>query len=315
MSAVGSFIKNMEIKYRDYQVLKAEAGSPLTRFSRITNSGNQLYATLEVYGINDVSGINLWFEEMTKDFLAPQGLPLPFAEALQKVTGMPPSLAMEWLSENVADLAELGSEEEVISYFRKNPKIYSACLVLGVAFGLYSDKPILVSANGLQYFNKLKKEGRLAQGIWTNADRFIRASFSVVDRICTITFIAEAGFKMAGFSLSELTGNLAESLNLGQKLTAITNLPVDAVDIVGLVDGIANLGLSMLVAKAVGRVAAWLNDDLRQELAELSTQVDAKLRLRELLKADAPPETIIPLIELMKEQGDYRPILDNHDSE
>lgn len=315
MSAVGSFIKNMEIKYRDYQVLEAEAEAPIKGFSGITKSGNQLHAALEVYGINDVSGINLWFEEMTKDFLAPQGLPLPFAEALQKVTGMPPSLAMEWLSENVPDLAELGSEEEVISYFRKNPRIYSACLVLGVAFGLYSDKPILVSANGLQYFNKLKKEGRLAQGIWTNADRFIRASFSVVDRICTITFIAEAGFKMAGFSLSELTGNLAESFNLGQKLAAVTNLPVDAVDIVGFVDGIANLGLSMLVGKAVGRVVAWLNDDLRQELAEISTQVDAKLRLRELLKEEAPPETIIPLIELMKEQGDYRPILDNLDSE
>ena len=70
---------------------------------------------------------------MTKDFLAPQSLPLPFAKALHKVTGMPPSLAMEWLSDNVADLAELGSEDEIIAYFRKNPKIYSACLVLGVA--------------------------------------------------------------------------------------------------------------------------------------------------------------------------------------
>lgn len=314
MSAVGSFIKNIGTKYRDYKAFEADIESPITGFTGIINSGNQLHTVLEVYGINDVSGINLWFEEMTKDFLAPQGLPLPFAEALQKVTGMPPSLAMEWLSKNVADLAELGSEEEVISYFRKNPKIYSACLVLGVAFGLYSDKPILVSANGLQYFNKLKKEGRLEQGIWTNADRFIRASFSVVDRICTITFIAEAGFKMAGFSLSELTGNVAESFNLGQRLADVTNLSVDAVDIVGLVDGIANLGLSMLVGKAVGRVVAWLNDDLRQELAEISTQVDAKLRLRELLKEEAPPETIIPLIELMKEQGDYRSILDNLDS-
>lgn len=315
MSAVGSFIKNMKTNYRDYQALETGDESPITGFSGIADFGNQLEAVLEVYEINDVPGINLWFEEMTKDFLAPQGLPLPFAEALQKVTGMPPSLAMEWLSENVADLAELGSEEEIISYFRKNPKIYSACLVLGVAFGLYSDKPILVSANGLQYFNKLKKEGRLAQGIWTSADRFIRASFSVVDRICTITFIAEAGFKMAGFSLSELTGNLVESFNLGQKLAAATSLPVDAVDIVGLVDGIANLGLSMLVGKAVGKVTAWLNDDLRQELAEISTKVDAKLRLRELLKEEAPPETIIPLIEIMKEQGDYRPILDNLDSE
>ncbi|NLW47218.1 MAG: hypothetical protein GXY86_07775 [Firmicutes bacterium] len=315
MSAVGIFIKRMGTKYQDYKPLEAGTELSISDFSGFTNSGNQLQTLLEAYEIDDVSGVNHWFEEMTKDFLAPQSLPLPFAKALQKVTGMPPSLAMEWLSENVVDLAELGSEDEVIAYFQKNPKIYSACLVLGVAFGLSSDKPILVSANGLQYFNKLKKEGRLEQGIWLNTDRFIRASFSVIDRVCTITFIAEVGFKMAGFSLSELTGDLAESFDLPQKLAAATGFSVDAIDIVGLVDGIANLGLSMLVGKTVGTMVEWLNDDLQQELTELSTQIDAKLRLRELLKEEAPPETIIPLIELMKEQGDYCSILDKRNKD
>lgn len=315
MSAVGIFIKRMGTKYQDYKPLEAGTELSISDFSGFTNSGNQLQTLLEAYEIDDVSGVNHWFEEMTKDFLAPQSLPLPFAKALQKVTGMPPSLAMEWLSENVVDLAELGSEDELIAYFRKNPKIYSACLVLGVAFGLSSDKPILVSANGLQYFNKLKKEGRLEQGIWLNTDRFIRASFSVIDRVCTITFIAEVGFKMAGLSLSELTGDLAESFDLPQKLAAATGFSVDAIDIVGLVDGIANLGLSMLVGKTVGTMVEWLNDDLQQELTELSTQIDAKLRLRELLKEEAPPETIIPLIELMKEQGDYCSILDKRNKD
>ena len=171
----------------------------------------------------------------------------------------------------------------------------------------------MVSANGLQYFNKLKKEGRLEQGIWLNADRFIRASFSVIDRVCTITFIAEVGFKMAGISLSEITGDLAETFDLGQNLAAATGFSVDAIDVVGLVDGIANLGLSMLVGKTVGKMVEWLNDDLKQELAEISTQVDVKLRLRELLKEEAPPETIIPLIELMKERGAYRSIMDKRD--
>lgn len=316
MSSLGAFIKKIGTTYRDFEGLETEAASnSINRLMGVSNSGDQLRAILKEYEIDDVSGIDLWFKEMTEDFLAPQGLPLPFAEALQKVTGMPPSLAIEWLADNVVDLAELGSEAEVISYFQKNPKIYSACLVLGVAFGLYSDKPILVSANGLQYFNKLKKEGRLNQGIWINADRFIRASFSVIDRICTITFIAEVGLKMAGLSLLELTtGDLAESINMGQKLADATHLSVEAIDVVGLVDGIANLGLSMLVGKAVGKMVEWLNDDLKQELAEISTQVDAKLRLRELLKEEAPPETIIPLIELMKEQGIYCSILDDFDS-
>lgn len=310
MSAIGTFIKKIGTNYRDFKPLEADSESTFVGFSGFANSDNQLQTMLKMYGIDDVSGVNHWFEEMTKDFLAPQSLPLPFAKALQKVTGMPPSLAMEWLSDNVVDLAELDSEDEVVAYFRKNPKIYSACLVLGVAYGLSSDKPILVSANGLQYFNKLKKEGRLGQEIWQNTDRFIRASFSVIDRVCTITLIADVGFKMAGLSFSELTGDIAESFDLAQKVAAATGFSVDAIDIAGLVDGIAGIGLSMLVGKTVGKMVKWLNDDLKQELTEISTQVDAKLRLRELLKEKAPPETIIPLIEIMKDQGTYCSILD-----
>lgn len=314
MSSIGTFITRMDTKYRDFGVAETDIGqSPITGFKGLSNSGEQLEALLEEYEIDDISGINNWFAEMTKDFLSPHGLPLPFAEALQQVTGMPPSLAIEWLSANVTDLAELGTEAAVMSFFKKNPKIYSACLVLGIAFGLYSDNPLLVSVNGLQYFAKLRKEGRLEQGIWTSADRFIRASFSLIDRICTATFIAEAGFKMAGLSLSNLTGDFADSIGLGQKLAAATHLSTEAIDIVDLVDGVANLGLSMLVGKAVGKMVEWFNDDLRQELEDISNQVDAKLRLRELLKDEAPPETIVPLIELMKEHGSYRSILNETD--
>lgn len=314
MSSIRSFINSINTKYHDFEAVETNAAqSPITGFKGISNSGEQLKAVLEGYEIDDISGINNWFEEMTKDFLSPQGLPLPFAEALQQVTGMPPSLAMEWLSANVTDLAQLGSEAAVMSFFKKNPKVYSACFVLGVSFGLYCDNPLLVSANGMQYFTKLRKEGRLEQGIWTNADRFIRVSFSLIDRICTATFIAEAGFKMAGFSLSNLTGDFVDSIGLGQKLAAATHLSTEVINIADLVDGVANLGLSMLVGKAVGKMVGWFNDDLQQELEEISNQVDAKLRLRELLKDEAPPETIAPLIELMKEQGSYHSILNRTD--
>lgn len=310
MSSVGSFINHMGAKYRDLGVIETNSDSfSIVQFKGVSNSSHQLQAVLEEYEIDDVPGINHWFEEMTKDFLSPQGLPLPFAEALQKVTGMPPSLAIEWLSANISDVAELGAEAAIMAFLHKNPKIYSACLVLGVAFGLYSDNPLLISANGLQYFVKLRQEGRLEQSLWTNADRFIRASFALIDRICTITFIAEAGFKMAGISLSELTGDLAESFGLGKRLVAAAHLSTEAVNVVDLVDGVANLGLSMLVGKAVGKMVEWLNDDLKQELEDISSQIEAKLRLRELLKKEAPPETIIPLIELMKEQGSYCSIL------
>lgn len=311
MSSVGSFINSIETKYRDFGVLETNGESfPVTQLKGISNFGPQIQAVLEEYKIDDVTGINHWFEEMTKDFLSPQGLPLPFAEALQKVTGMPPGLAIEWLSANITDAAELSAEAAVVAFFRKNPKIYSACLVLGIAFGFHSDNSLLISANGLQYFAKLRAEGRLQNSLWTNADRFLRTSFVLVDRVCTITFIAEAGFKMAGISLSQLSGDMAESIGLGGKLAAAAHLPVETLNVVDLVDGVANLGLSMLVGKAVGKMVEWLNENPKQELEEVSSQIEAKLRLRELLKQEAPPETLIPLIEIMKEQGSYRSILD-----
>ncbi len=310
MSSVGSFINNIGTEYREYGTLKTSSGSlAITRFNGVSNSGHQLQAVIEEYGIDDVTGINHWFEEMAKDFLSPQGIPLPFAEALQQVTGMPPSLAIEWLSANITDAAELGTEAAIMAFFRNNSKIYSACLVLGIAYGFFGDNPLLISANGLQYFAKLRQEGRLEQGIWVNADRFIRASFALIDRVCTITFIAEAGFKMAGVSLAQLSGDLAESVDLGKKLVAATHLSSEVFNVADLVDGVANLGLSMLVGKAVGKMVEWFNDDLKQELEEVSSQIEVKLRLRELLKKEAPPEMIISLIEVMKEQGSYRSIL------
>ena len=103
-----------------------------------------------------------------------------------------------------------------MAFFRKNPTVYSACFVLGIAFGLYSDNPALVSASGLQYFIKLKREGRLQQGIWINTDRFIRASFALIDRICTITFIAEAACKMAGISFARLSEDWPKPLVWGE---------------------------------------------------------------------------------------------------
>lgn len=311
MSSVGSFINNIETIYPDYEVLKTSGETfSIPQLIGVSNSGHQLQAVLEGYEIDDVAGINRWFEEMTKDFLSPQGLPLPFAEALQRVTGMPPSLAIEWLSTNITDAAGLGTEAAIMAFFRKNPKIYSACLILGIAFGFYSDNPLMISANGLQYFAKLRQEGRLQQSLWSNADRFIRASFTLIDRVCTITFIAEAGFKMAGVSLTQLSGDLTESVGLGKELAAAAHLSTEAVNVIDLVDGVANLGLSMLVGKAVGKMVEWFNDDLKQELEDVSSQIEVKLRLRELLKNEAPPETIIPLIEFMKEQGSYHSILD-----
>ncbi|NLY74079.1 MAG: hypothetical protein GX075_02100 [Firmicutes bacterium] len=310
MSAVGKFIKNIDRQYRDFKTLASgNTPSVVIQGEGATLSGRQLQAILAEYEIGDIPGIEQWFEAMTEDFLAPQGLPLPFAEALQRVTGMPPTLALEWLETEIAAVSELTTEEEVMAFFRKNPKVYSACFVLGIAFGLYSDNPALVSASGLQYFIKLKREGRLQQGIWINTDRFIRASFALIDRICTITFIAEAACKMAGISFARLSEDLAETIGLGKKLAALSTISASAVNVADVIGGVANIGFSMLVGKAVGKMVEWLNDDLKQQLESIASQVEVKLRLRELLKEEAPPETIVPLIELMKEEGTYRLIL------
>lgn len=310
MTAIGSFATDIGEQYQDIEKLAFDQISNLVGVhNHHLEYGHDLEGMMEAFQIDGVPGIKDWFKEMAQSFVTPDGIPFPYAEALQQATGMSAHQAVEWLSANIVDAAEMGAEAVVMSFFRKNPKAYSICLVLGIAFGLYNDNPLLVAMNGLLYFNKLRREGRLKKGLWNSTDRFLRTSFSVVYKVGTTTFVADTALHLVGVSLSDLAEHLATAWGVGGKLTKTAHLALDAATAGDIVDGIANLGLSLVVGKMVGKIVEAANRNVKEEIERLEPLVESRRRLLELIKNQAPPETLAPLVELMGENGIYQPIL------
>ena len=237
--------------------------------------GSDFEGLMETYQINGIPGIANWFSQISQDLLTPEGVPLPFAEAIQHITGMSASQAIDWLTINISDVVAMGTEAAIMTFFRKNPKAYSICLVLGIAFGLYSNNAPLVAMNGLQYFCKLRKEGRLKQGLWNGFDRFLTVSFAVGGKVCTTTFIADKALELMGVNLSEMAEHLLTALGMGAKLGSAAVAAAAAVDIM---ESISNFGLSLLVGQAIGKLVNWFNDDVQKELSRVEALFRPKSR-------------------------------------
>jgi hypothetical protein len=305
--ALNSFMADISDQYHD---LDPERVVNLVEVhSHHLEFGNNLQGMLEAYQIDGVPGIKDWFNHVAQNLSTPEGIPLPFAEALQQATGLTAQQAIQWLTANLIDVAEIGAEAAIIAFFRKNPKAYSICLVLGIAFGFYNDNPLLVAMNGLLYFNKLRREGRLQKGLWNSAERFLKTSFNVVDKVCTTTFVANTAFSLTGASLPGLAEHLATAFGLGSKAVKTAHFALDAASAADLVEGAANFGLSLVVGKAVGKIVEKGNQGVKDEISTLEPQVQSRRRLIELIKKQVPPETLAPVIELMEEDGVYQPLL------
>ena len=82
MYAVGSFIKHMGTKYQDFNPLEAGTESSIAGFSGFANYTNQLQTILEVYGIDDVSGVDHWFEEIDQGFFSSSKFTVAFRQSL-----------------------------------------------------------------------------------------------------------------------------------------------------------------------------------------------------------------------------------------
>jgi hypothetical protein len=270
--------------------------------------GRNLAELCAAYRLAEVPGIEQWFQEMDREFFSPEGLPLPLAEAVRDVTGEPARQSLDWLSANLTDEVVNGTEEGIMTFFRNHPKAYSICLVLGIAFGLHSNNASLVALNGMEYYCKLRKEGRLNKGVWNNTDRFIRTSFIVSGTLDTANFISDKAMELLDAQLPQKTKNVLGGL--GAKIgKAAARAALEAASAIDVVGGVSNLGLSLLLGQAVGRLVTWINDDARRELAHAGSLLESKQQLLELLSQYVPPETLTPIIELMIEGGGYKGVL------
>lgn len=307
LTSLTSFGANLREEYREID--DVDPAGALHFFSggaAPPGDGPPARELLRAYEIDGISGITGWFAQFAKELASPEGVPLPFAGVIQEVTGMTAEQAIDWLNTNLTELMEIGTEAALIAYFRKNPKAYSMCLVFGMLFGLYHKNPLLIALNGLQYFSKLRAEGRMQSGVWINVDRFIRTSYGVVDRVATATFIADKALDLTGFNLAVLAGRFMDTLRLGKTLTSAAAFTTEAACAMELVELVSNFGLSLLVGKAVAKAVDLFNKDIMIELAETGALVETRRRLVELLEQEVPPEMLIPVIELLSAGGGYQ---------
>ncbi len=312
MNGLYSFQTGLDSEYGDLaEVISGTAADVdlITVQAHHIEYGHSLEGLLESYELDVIPGISDWFQEVGEEFCSPEGIPLPFADAIQQAAGMPADQAIEWLSVNITDAIEIGTEAVIMAFFRKNPTAYSICMVLGIAFGLYSNNTLLVAMNGLQYFCKLRREGRLQKGIWVRLDRFLRVSLAVTGKTCAATFIADKTLELMGVHLPEMAGHIITALRIGRNAGKTARFAIEAASTADFVEGISNFGLSLLVAQGIGKLVNWFNDDTQKELARVGSLLESKQQLLELVNQEVPPETLMPIIELMMDAGAYQAIL------
>lgn len=312
MAALQEYAGNITEEYQHLKFLSSQTSAVVESIQENFQGPqyrHDLQGLLNAFQLEGVPGVNEWFEHMAKDFASPEGIPLPFAEIIQHFTGLPAQQALDWLTTNLTDAVETGAEAAIMAFFRQNPKAYSICLGLGVAFGLYNSNPVLVAMNGLLYFSKLRKEGRLQNGIWNTADRLIRTSFAMVDRVSTYTFVTNTALELAGGSLPHLAGQFLDMLGLGGKVAKAAELSAAAACTADIVEGVANFGMSLVVGKAVSKLVDKFNESAKEEIAKIEPAVESRRQLIELLQKEASPEILAPVIELMSENGVYRSLL------
>lgn len=312
MSAIKEFLLNFTQEHHQLghlnigdQRIGVVKGSGYQR----TELGRDNQGLISAHQLDEIPGIVEWFEHLVQNFTTFPGVPLPFAQAVQKLTGIKTDEAIQWLTANGAKLIETGTEAEIIRFLKDNPKACQYALVLGAVWGFIDENPLFIAVNAFLYLRKLKKEGRL-QDRWGKIEQVARRSFGVVANVCACAFLADVGLGFFGLDLAEMVGHSINLLGLGADLTETT---LFAVEIAGtasnIVDGAASLGVGFLASKLVKKGFERINSKIKNELEKILPLASYKKQFKMLIDKQVPPESLMPVIEMMEENGIYQPIL------
>lgn len=311
MSAIKEFVTNFTKQHRQ----SGHLPKGVDQIDSKRGSGDwvvfhDLPGLIAAFRLDAVQGIVEWFEHMAQDVTSSAGIPLPFAQTIQNLTGVQTDEAIQWLTDNAAELIETGTEGAILSYLKDNPKAYQYALILGTVWGFIHENPLLIGMNALLYLRKLKKEGRLQKGLWGKVDHFARTSFNVVSNVCSYTFLADLGLSFLGLNLADLVGQGIDLLGLGAKLSETTQFATEIASAAAdLVNGVASLGMGFLASKLVKKGFERLNSEVRHELEKILHLASYKKQFKALIDKNAPPESLMPVIEMMEQNGIYQAIL------
>lgn len=269
-------------------------------FGHRVEFGHDLDGFLRAYNLEGFDGVHSWADHMLKDFTSHDGIPLPFAEALVHLTPLDLQDAVDWLSVNTADFAELGAEAVAVHMlekrFEENPKAYHLALAAGLALGFIDDNPLLIAFSGAKWLGNAKKNVAAANPEW--GQRFDSSIESTLNRLETVSYWA------LGADV------VAHVLHLADVAPFVDHL-TDGIPIIGTmgdigegmadtVDGFASFGLVFLARRAVRKMFSIFNGVKQREAARLAEQVRPRMVLAKMLEENAPTLSLVGTITEMK---------------
>lgn len=269
-------------------------------FGHRVEFGHDLDGFLRAYDLEGFGGVHGWADHMLKDFTSPHGIPLPFAEAIVHLTPLDIEQGVEWLSVNIADVAELGAEAAVVSMlekrFEENPRAYHLALAIGLALGFIDDNPLLVAFSGAKWLSNAKRNIAAACPEW--GQRFDASVARTLSRLETVTYWA-LGADVVAHAL-----HLADIVPFVDYLTE--GVPViDTIGDVGeamadVIDGLASLGVAFLARRCVRGLFDSFYGVKQREAVRLAKQVRPRMVLIEMLENNVPPLRLVGTVSEMK---------------
>ncbi len=266
-------------------------------FGHRVDFGHDLDGFLRAYDLQGFDGARAWADHMLKDFTTPAGIPLPFSEALVRLTPLDMDDAVDWLSVNFADVVELGAEavtvELIARRFKGNRAAYQAALVAGMALGFVDDNPLLIAYSGARWL--INARDYLAR---TNPALVRRASAAMSkasSRFETASYVA-LGAEIAAHAL-----HVPDALAAMGDAHGIGGAAAFGEGLLDIVEGIGTIGLAFGARRLIGALFRAARGVKQREAARLARLVLPKVRLVELLRSGAPPAALVgPLTEMAK---------------
>jgi len=262
--------------------------------------GHDLDGFLRAYNLEGYDGVHSWADHILKDFTSPDGIPLPFAEALVHLTPLDLQDAVDWLSVNTADFAELGAEVVAVHMlekrFEENPKAYHLALAAGLALGFIDDNPLLIAFSGAKWLGNAKRNLAAANPEW--GERIDSSIGRTLNRLETVSYWA------LGADVVAHVLHLADVVPLVDHMTDGVPL-VGALGDVGegmadVVDGFGMFGLAFVARRAVRGVFGLFSGVKQREAARLAEQVRPRMVLAKMLESNTPVLSLVGTITEMK---------------
>lgn len=250
--------------------------------------GHDMQGLIEAYDLKGLDGIGLWFDNMTKDFTSPAGIPLPFAEAIYQVSDMPMNTAIDWLTINDFDAGTLITQELALSLFKNNKKAYQLTFLLGSAIGLIDDNPAIVVVNTL----RLLKAGKLQRLISNKQMDFVERTGSITSKACMGTAAVTIGAGAVGINISEMVESGGEMFDWVEGASTMSDL----------LDGATSMGILLLASKGVKALASSINGELLEKLQSSEEKLAMFRSLKQQAVTGASPAHLSLLIEEMEDR-------------